>query len=140
LSQRNPGHVSLSCSREDKIHSSVGAGGGNGGGCRGLQTRERTQGILVAAEAVCDTTHVNAAADIHSAFDHATDGPAPTAPAKRTSTPGWLAINPVDLFRAVNLSSQMNLHVPPMTIMFAVAAWLAFTLGASRWKLRQTDF
>jgi ABC-type transport system involved in multi-copper enzyme maturation permease subunit len=89
-------------------------------------------------EVLCDTTHVNAAADIHSAFDNVPDGQH-VATSTKASSLGWLAINPVDLFRAVNLSQQMELHLPAFAIPLAVSLWLAFTLGTSIWKLHRTD-
>jgi Cu-processing system permease protein len=110
-------------------------------------------GVLVSAKApiaaqeieiLCDTTHINAATDIHAAFESmggAREGrDFHTLQSVETPSLGWLAINPVDLFRAVNLSGRMGVHVPALTIALAVAAWLAFTLGASLWKLRRTDF
>ena len=51
----------------------------------------------------------------------------------------WLAINPVDLFRAVNLSRQTALGVPWPTMLIAVTLWLACPLVAGLWKLRRTD-
>jgi hypothetical protein len=35
---------------------------------------------------------------------------------------GWLAINPVDLFRAVNLAQQKDLNVPASTALVSVTA------------------
>jgi Cu-processing system permease protein len=91
-------------------------------------------------EVVCDATHVNAAADIHSDFDAVTDRNSHAATAAHsTSSLGWLALNPVDLFRAANLQQQLELRVPPMTLLLAVTSWLAAALGASLWKLRRTD-
>jgi Cu-processing system permease protein len=89
-------------------------------------------------EVLCDATHVNG--DIHSAFDSLTDDRGHAAPATGAPGLGWLAINPVDLFRAVNLSHRIELHIPAQTIVVTVVGWLSFTLGASLWKLRRTDF
>jgi len=90
-------------------------------------------------ELICDATHVNAAADLHSGFDSLTD-PKPRG-SKTRSTPslGWLTVNPVDLFRAVNLSKQLQVGVPPLTVALAVTLWMAGSLGASRWRLGRTD-
>ena len=92
-------------------------------------------------EMVCDATHVNVAADIHSDFDVVNS---PTlqrsnAPSTHSVSLGWLAINPVDLFRAVNLSRQLEIHVPVVTTLLTVTLWLGGTLGLSYWKLRRTD-
>ena len=106
----------------------------------GVLVSTRASVAVQEIEVLCDTTHVNAAADIHSAFDSVTGEPAQATPTGRTAALGCLALNPVDLFRAVNLSSQMNLHVSAPTIGLTVGAWLVFSLGASLWKLRRTDF
>ena len=90
-------------------------------------------------EIICDAMHVNAAADIHADFENTTDGQRRSVAAARTSSLGWLAINPVDLFRAVNLSKQLEFHVPVLITILAVTLWLAGTLGLSLWKLRRTD-
>jgi len=90
-------------------------------------------------EIICDATHVNAAADIHSAFDNASDSAGAGNRHTSQRAPGWLAMNPVDLFRAVNLSKQMELSVPAPLILSALALWLALPLGAGLWKLRRTD-
>ena len=90
-------------------------------------------------ELVCDATHINAAADIHSEFDAATDRDPHPVTAHSASSFGWLALNPVDLFRAANLENQLGLRVPPMTLLLVIISWLAATLGTSLWKLRRTD-
>lgn len=88
---------------------------------------------------VCDATHVNAAVDFHSDFDRVADAPTRSAALSRAPSLGWLAINPIDLFRAVNLADRLEFRVPASTSLFAVALWLAGTLGLSLWKLRRTD-
>jgi len=91
-------------------------------------------------EIICDATHVNAAsADIHSDFDNVAGGQPRGGAASQTPSLGWLAINPVDLFRAVNLSRQLEFQVPVLTALLTVTFWLAGTLGLSVWKLRRTD-
>jgi Cu-processing system permease protein len=90
-------------------------------------------------EFVCDATHVNAAADLHSAYDNVTDQPARTSAVNPTPSIGWLAMNPVDLFRALNLPQQTGIRVPALTTILAVACWLIITLGASLWRLRRAD-
>ena len=90
-------------------------------------------------EFVCDATHVNLAADIHSEFDNVADGPTRAATTTRTALLGWLALNPIDLFRAINLSDRMEFQVPVSTTLLAVTLWFAGTLGLSIWKLRRTD-
>jgi Cu-processing system permease protein len=90
-------------------------------------------------EIICDATHVNSAVDIHSDFDQVADGQPRAVASSQTPSLGWLAINPVDLFRAVNLSRQLEFHVPVLTTLLAVTLWLGGTLGLSFWKLRRTD-
>jgi Cu-processing system permease protein len=92
-------------------------------------------------ELVCDATHVNAAADIHSAFDSGMmpNVQQPAASAIANSSPGWLAINPVDVFRAVNLPSELGIRVPWWFMLGCFAGWLVTTLAASLWKLRRLD-
>jgi Cu-processing system permease protein len=90
-------------------------------------------------EFVCDATHVNLAADIHSEFDNVADGPTRANTTSRAASLGWLAINPIDLFRAVNLSDRMEFQVPFSSTLLTVILWFAGTLGLSIWKLRRTD-
>jgi ABC-type transport system involved in multi-copper enzyme maturation permease subunit len=89
-------------------------------------------------EMVCDATHVNAATDIHSCFDNVSDRPAPSSTMHAPSL-GWLAANPVDLFRAANLSKQIGLALPWPAILLSASLWLALPLGAGLWRLRRTD-
>jgi Cu-processing system permease protein len=91
-------------------------------------------------EIVCDATHVNAAADLHSAYDYVADAQSPAQPAKQVGSLGWLALNPVDVFRAINLPAQFEIRVPWTNIGLSIAGWLAFTLGAAAWKVRRSDF
>ena len=106
----------------------------------GVVVSTRSLAAAQEIEIMCDTTHVNAAAvDIHSDFDSIPDARTRAVPANHTPTLGWLAINPVNLFRAVNLSRQLELHVPPFTLLLTITFWLGGTLGFSHWKLRRTD-
>jgi len=90
-------------------------------------------------EIICDATHVNAAADIHNDFENVAGEKRVPGGADRSPSLGWLAINPVDLFRAWNLSAQLELNVPIFTTILAVLLWLGGTFGLSYWKLRRTD-
>jgi ABC-type transport system involved in multi-copper enzyme maturation permease subunit len=91
-------------------------------------------------EIVCDATHVNSAADLHSAYDTLADVRRPAASTTASPSLGWLALNPVDVFRALNLPAQFDIRVPAFSVALCVIGWLALTLGASLWKLRRTDF
>jgi Cu-processing system permease protein len=103
----------------------------------GIVISTKSAAVAKEIEVVCDTTHVNAAADIHSSFD----GPAEQKSKSVSEKPslGWLAINPVDLFRAVNLQKQMNTSVPALVVFSSVAGWIAICLGAGFWKFRRID-
>ena len=90
-------------------------------------------------EVVCDATHVNNAADLHSEFDASTAPAARPDAAPAASGVGWLALNPVDVFRAINLARQLNFQVPPLTTLLAITFWLGSTLGASALRLNRTD-
>ena len=93
-------------------------------------------------ELVCDAMHVNAAADIHSEDDtiSATSTQQPsTKPAPNIASIACLAINPVDLFRAVNLSLTLGVQVPAGIVAASFIGWLALSLLLSRWKLSKTD-
>jgi ABC-type transport system involved in multi-copper enzyme maturation permease subunit len=93
-------------------------------------------------ELVCDAMHVNAAADIHSEGDtiSATSTQQPSAkPASNIASVACLAINPVDLFRAVNLSSTLGVQMPAGIVAASAFGWLALSLLLSSWKLNKTD-
>ena len=90
-------------------------------------------------EFVCDATHVNSATDIHSASDSAVNEPIREQVSIEPASLGWLAANPVDLFRAMNLPEQTGVHVAPLTTIAAFSGWLAITLGLGAWKLKRTD-
>jgi Cu-processing system permease protein len=92
-------------------------------------------------EIVCDATHVNAAVDLHSDFDTAPNStvkPAGNAVGPSSSL-AWLMVNPVDLFRTVNLSQQLGLRVSPARTFAVVTLWLTAMLGISLLKFRRTD-
>jgi ABC-type transport system involved in multi-copper enzyme maturation permease subunit len=93
-------------------------------------------------EVVCDAMHVNAAADIHSEADIVAQraGQGPTSEmASNAATAAWLAINPVDLFRAVNLSGTLGIRVPWPMVTASFCGWILLSLLAGRWRLRRTD-
>ena len=88
---------------------------------------------------VCDATHVNSAVDLHSDFNNIADAPTHPETGSRAAALDWLDINPIDLFRAVNLSDHLEFQVPPFMTLCAVTCWLAGAFGLSIWKLRRTD-
>ncbi|HET7625895.1 MAG TPA: ABC transporter permease subunit [Verrucomicrobiae bacterium] len=105
----------------------------------GIMISTRAPAAAQEIEVLCDTTHINSAADIHSDFDSATETQSRSGQAPENPSIGWLAANPVDLFRAINLSGQTELDVPWPVTFAATAFWLAFPLAAGFWKLRRTD-
>jgi len=92
-------------------------------------------------ELVCDATHVNAAADIHSAYDNVTNSEPKAHPRESaSSTPLlWLCLNPIDLFRCINLPQQLGITVPFFVALGSSVLWLWLTLGAGFWKFCRTD-
>jgi ABC-type transport system involved in multi-copper enzyme maturation permease subunit len=93
-------------------------------------------------EIVCDAMHVNAAGDIHSETDAAglskvqeTGNQAGMSPVSRA----WLAINPVDLFRVVNLSATLGVCVPLGIAVASFCGWILLSLLVARWKLGRSD-
>ncbi len=89
-------------------------------------------------ELICDTTHVNAAADLHSELD-VTTAAKPRAIGATSGSAYWFMLNPVDLFRATNLETQLGFRVSPWTSLLVTSLWLVATLGTGLWKLKQTD-
>jgi Cu-processing system permease protein len=92
-------------------------------------------------EIVCDATHVNTTADLHSGYENGADPKPRPAQAEVGGglSLGWLASNPVDLFRAINLPNQLGARVAPTTVLLTIVIWLSGTLGLSLWKLQRTD-
>jgi ABC-type transport system involved in multi-copper enzyme maturation permease subunit len=90
-------------------------------------------------EVVCDATHVNMAVDIHSDLEKSAQESSRVAGPHPASTMGWLILNPVDLFRAVNLATQLGFRVRLLPAILAAGLWPALTLGASLWRLRRID-
>ena len=89
-------------------------------------------------ELVCDATHVNVAADLHASFDNAPELK-PQTPKETAPSLGWLALNPVDLFRAFNLTQTLGIQVPALTALVGILGWLTGTLGLSFWRLKNCD-
>lgn len=103
-------------------------------------------GVIVSTKAVqasheidviCDATHVNSQADLHSAFD------SDTASAKHTETKAahfaWLWLNPVDVFRVINLPRGLTAPLPTTGALGAAAVWIVLSLGAAARRLECVD-
>jgi Cu-processing system permease protein len=107
-------------------------------------------GVLVSSKAatasreieiICDATHVNAAADIHSTLDTPSEPAAMTNVARspRSNSMLWLALNPVDVFRAVNLGNQTGLQLPYVVVFSSAALWLGLAAALSQRRFRKID-
>jgi Cu-processing system permease protein len=105
-------------------------------------------GVVVAAnstqaareiEMATDATHVTSIADVHKAFEGADDTATRIVAERSRNVVAWLAVNPVDLFRAVNLPGSANVAVPAWLVALSVSSWPIGTLGLAAWKLRRTD-
>jgi len=105
----------------------------------GITLSARAPAAAEEIDLLCDTTHVNAAADIHATFDNAGETAHLAAVPQNPPSLGWLALNPVDLFRAVNLPAQLGVHVPATTIFSTVFLWLALPFALSFWRFHRTD-
>jgi Cu-processing system permease protein len=107
-------------------------------------------GVLVSSKApaasreieiICDATHVNAAADIHSAVDTPSEAAAATSVAgsSHSNSMLWLGLNPVDIFRAVNLGNQTGLQLPSVVVLGSAALWFGLAAALSQLRFRKID-
>jgi hypothetical protein len=88
----------------------------------------------------CDPMHVNSvAADVHAAFEAPTDAQSEAARKRAPSRMSWLWINPVDLFRAMNIGQHLKAPVPWWIAPLCGAAWIGASLWFGAWKLRRID-
>ena len=88
-------------------------------------------------ELICDATHVNSEADIHSGFDTVSAG-APVH-SEQEQRPFWIWFNPIDIFRIINLPPAINLSVSTASALASAACWMALTLAAATWRLNRID-
>jgi Cu-processing system permease protein len=104
-------------------------------------------GVIVSSEAieaaheietVCDATHVNNQADIHAAFESGGASPTSATPAGAQRFV-WLWLNPVDVFRVINLPSALAVPLPLSVAFGAVLGWIALSLGAAAWRFKRSD-
>lgn len=94
-------------------------------------------------EVVCDATHVNSQADIHSEFDRSSnsDGARPSTKkpdALARTVVSYLWLNPVDVFRTVNLPSA-SISLPVAGSMACALGWILIPLAISTWRLNRVD-
>jgi Cu-processing system permease protein len=105
----------------------------------GLLMVTRSEQAAREVEVATDATHVNAMADIHAAFENGDDAAARAQATAPKSAPAWLLLNPVDLFRAVNLPREIAPAVPLPGVLLSVSLWLGGCLAAGAWKLKRLD-
>lgn len=86
-----------------------------------------------------DATHVTSVADMHKAFESGDEAAARVIADRSQKVATWLALNPVDLFRAVNLPKGANVAVPFPLGVFSIIAWLLIAVGCASWKLHRID-
>jgi len=98
-----------------------------------------TSGVEASQEIdlVCEATHVNSQADIHAAFDGNTPGTSRSQSAGRSFH--WLWLNPVDVFRVLNLPGHLTVPLPMSAAFLSVLAWIALSLGLAAWRLVRLD-
>jgi Cu-processing system permease protein len=101
-------------------------------------TANSTQAAREIEEAT-DATHVTSISDMHKAFENGDEAAARVITDRSQKVAAWLAINPVDLFRAVNLPKSANVAVPLWLETLSIVAWLAGALGFASWKLHRID-
>lgn len=90
-------------------------------------------------DAYCDPMHVTAVADLHASYEAGPSRAAEETRRSREAALRWLLLNPVDLFRAVNLSAQTNVYMPGWIVGAGVGCWILFSFGLSWWRFRRID-
>jgi Cu-processing system permease protein len=90
-------------------------------------------------EVLCDTTHLNASVDIHTAFDLPNNAPPSEPTSSLTGSLSWVLLNPVALFRAVNLAAAPDQAALLGINGLLAGVWLAGVLGFAAWRMRRLD-
>ena len=103
----------------------------------GVIVATRSETAAQEIEAACDPTSV---ADIHAAFDNpAAEAGATPGGAGESLALWWVFLNPVDLFRAVNLPSGPSQGVSNSTAAALNLGWIGTLAGLAIWKFRRID-
>jgi len=87
----------------------------------------------------CEATHVNPGADIHAAYETPVGGATHRVEKREARLATWIMINPVDLFRTLNLPGPLAPRVPPVGAALSLGLWLVLALGGSGWRMRRMD-
>jgi Cu-processing system permease protein len=91
-------------------------------------------------ELVCDATHLAAGGDLHAALEALGEDSAVNREAPRFLQDAVLAgVNPVGLFRAVNLFPGTSFEFPLTWVLLGALLWVTATVGVSCWKFRRID-
>jgi Cu-processing system permease protein len=90
-------------------------------------------------EQATDATRVTSIARMHADFARANDSSSRILAQRTQKLTTWLALNPVDLFRALNLPKALNVTVRPWVLALSVFGWIAGALGCAQWKFNRTD-
>lgn len=109
----------------------------------GILVKARTPALAAEIEALCDPTHVNAAAssaaDLHASYEASTTPTPAGSSAPRSPSWSWLWLNPIDLFRAVNLSALLNQPVPSLAIPAGILLWCGGTVVIGLRRMQRLD-
>lgn len=89
--------------------------------------------------AATDTMHVTSLAEMHASLAGVNEADAQRPVFNQQELPAWLALNPVDLFRALNLPPATAPVISVPLVALAVAAWLGLVAGLGAWRLRRLD-
>jgi Cu-processing system permease protein len=105
----------------------------------GLLVSARTPMAQQEIDAYCDPTHVAAVADLHASYEAPAGAELDRARKKREAALRWLLLNPIDLFRAINVSQQTNTRLPGSLAVFSGGSWILASLALSWWRFRRMD-
>ncbi len=92
-----------------------------------------------AVEHATGATHVASIAEMHRSFEGAEEVAGPLVHQRTQKIASWLAPNPVDLFRALNLPRSLGVTVPAWLPCASGLFWIASALGFGAWKFRRID-
>jgi Cu-processing system permease protein len=90
-------------------------------------------------EEATDATHVSSVADMHQAFENGDERATRLLAERSQKVAAWLAMNPVDLFRAMNLPKSANVNVPAWLEALSITIWVGGVLLLASWKLHRID-
>ncbi len=105
----------------------------------GILLSSRATSAATEIEAVCEVTGQHPIEDIHSAYNTPEVPPKAGSMASPRDGLGWVLLNPIDLFRAVNLPELAG-RTPSAALALGVfGAWIAASLGVSIRSFQRCD-